>query len=122
MSVHDVALAVAVHDSVMLPPVLALHAFAVYPVMAAPPFDAGALHRTSNDASEPVTETSKGTDGADASVVPETRVDSALVPLEFVALTAIQYVVTLLRPLIAHVRVGAVAAQVATAEPPDAAA
>ena len=85
--------------------------------MAAPPFDAGELHRTSNDASEPVTETSKGTDGADASVVPETRgEDSALVPPEFVALTAIQYVVTLLRPLISHVRMGSVAVQVENAE------
>ena len=91
--------------------------------MAAPPFDAGALHRTSNDASEPVTETSNGTDGADASVVTDTRgEDSALVPPEFVALTAIQYVVTLLRPLIVHVRGGAVSVQVATADPPDDAA
>jgi hypothetical protein len=58
--------------------------------MAAPPFDAGALHLTINEASEPVTETSRGTDGADASVVPDTRAESSLVPPEFVALTAIQ--------------------------------
>lgn len=86
--------------------------------MAAPPFDAGALHRTSNDASEPVTETSKGTDGAAASVVPDARVESAPLPPELVALTATQYVVTLLNPGIAQVTAGAVAVQEATAKPP----
>ena len=55
--------------------------------------------------------------GANGTVVPDTRgEDSALVPSAFVALTAIQYVVTLLRPLISHVRMGSVAVQVENAE------
>ena len=58
--------------------------------------------------------------GANGTVVPDTRgEDSALVPLTFVALTAIQYVVPSLRPVMVQVTADPVGVQVANAGTPN---
>jgi hypothetical protein len=67
-----------------LPPELAEKADAVYPLIAAPPFDNGATQDTTAAVGLPTTETCCGEPGA-AAGVDVTEVEEGLVPIALVA-------------------------------------
>ena len=71
----------------------------VYPVMVAPPLDAGAVQETTEEAlAYEVAPTEVGAPGVVAGVAGAEAADAGLVPAELVAVTVNVYVVPLVRP------------------------
>lgn len=73
------------------PPDSALHACARYPVIALPPFDAGALQRAVMAPLDTVVLTLCGAEGTPVLVVPVTRAESGFVPAGAATFTVSQY-------------------------------
>ena len=85
----------------------------VYPVRAAPPFDAGAVHDTIDCVlTFDVAVIPVGAPGVVAGIAPAEATDATPEPAEFVAVTVNVYEVPFVRPTTVQVVVGAVALQV----------